>query len=1033
MTFPQRMEIHCINAKKGTDMAQPIHREWDGVTPFHGNRRHMQEETGGEYDPNFAGEKSQRRVWRAVSWVLLANVIAFWLLTCATAFAQSVNPANWASVYLSYSPYNGSYSYGLNATAAGGWRSDDAKFMVKTDSGPIEGQPVLALSKLTLTSMGRVVLTTDAGEISSLRTQGWQLDGVLGYVGSQPANMLVPLYRVTHDGLKLNVYTLKSPSKDFLIGKFGWRNAGVVGYVLPPGSTGTVGTPTTPPSIPSAPVPTGAPSVSSFSPASAAAGTMVTINGANFTPGSTVKFNGVASGNVNKVSSSVLQATVPTSATSGKIVVVTTGGTATSASDFIVTATPPTSTPTVDSFAPQSGIAGSTVTVTGTNLTGATSVKFNGTASSSISNITATSLQATVPSNATSGKITVVTPGGSATSSSSFTVTATPPAAAPTITSFAPTSGATGAVITVNGTNLTGATSVRFNGLATTSISNITATSLQATVPLNAASGKVSVTTSGGTATSSADFTVIAAPTTAVLSEPARFLTQATFGPKATSIERVKAIGIPAWIDEQLARPADSHMAYINAAKLRRTDAMGKSYYAEEDSYEAIWQQWLFGQDELRARMSFALSEIMVISNIAPDLEPDAMSSYMDMLNTRAFGTYRELLGAVALHPAMGYYLNMLGSEKEDGKNKFPNENFAREVLQLFSVGLYQLNTDGTRKVDGNGVPLATYDEGTVKGFARAFTGWTFAGNDPNNPKKFDRPEESWTQPMIAFPSKHEPGTKKLLSGVVLPANQTPEKDLNDALDNIANHPNVGPFIGRQLIQRFVTSNPSPAYIGRVAAVFDNNGRGVRGDLGAVIKAVLTDPDARSIALMADAKFGKQREPVIRFANILRAFNATSTNGRNNIHYLDSADDALGQSPLLSPSVFNFFSPNYTRPGRLAQAGVVGPEFQITNEIQTIGTANFFYDLVKNEGYGSGDSRLKLNLTEVKALANNPAALIDHMTGLLTYGELSATTRQQMVDAVTAVPFNNRDSDRTWRVRTALTLFALSPDFVIQK
>jgi len=1020
-------------------MAYPIHREWDGLSSYPAGHRGNHDRPADEYDSHLiaepAIEKRQRRIWRAVSWVLLINVIAFWLLTCATAFAQSVNPANWASVYLSYSPYTGSYNYSLNVNAAGGWRSDDAKFMVKTDSSPVEGQPVLALNKLTLPSMGRVVLTTDAAEVSSMRSQGWQQDGVLGYVGSQPAAGLVPLYRVAHDGLKLNVYTLKSPSKDFLVGKFGWRSGGVVGYVLPPGSAGSIstGTSTPPPSIPSAPVPTGAPSVSSFSPASAAVGAMVTINGSNFTPGSAVKFNGIASASVNKVSSSVLQATVPAGATSGKIVVITTGGSATSGSDFTITSTPQTGVPTIASFAPQSGSVGSVVTVTGTNLTGTTQVKFNGVASTSLINITATSLQASVPTNASSGKITVYTPAGNVTSSTSFSVTAAPPQPAPTIASFAPASAAAGVAITVTGTNLTNASSVRFNGLAAATITNVTATSLQATVPLNAVSGRISVTTPGGTATSGADFTVVAAPTTAVFSEAGRFLTQATFGPKPASVERVKAIGIAAWIDEQLLRTPDSHMAYIDAAKARRLAEKGKAYYAEEDSYEAIWQQWLFGQDELRARMSFALSEIMVISNIAPDLEPDAMSSYMDTLNQNAFGNYRDLLKAVTLHPAMGYYLNMLGSEKEDGKNKFPNENYAREVLQLFSVGLYQLNADGSRKVDGSGVPLATYDEGTVKGFARAFTGWTFAGNDPNNPKKFDRPEESWTQPMIAFPSKHETGTKKLLNGVTLPANQTPQKDLDDALDNIFNHPNVGPFIGRQLIQRFVTSNPSPAYIGRISAVFANNGRGVRGDLGAVVKAVLTDADARSIALMSDAKFGKQREPVIRFANILRAFNATSTNGRNSIHYLDSADDALGQSPLLSPSVFNFFSPNYTRPGRLAQAGVVAPEFQITNEIQTVGTANFFYQLVKNEGYGSGDSQLKLNLVEAKALANNAAALVDHLTGLLTYGELSATTRQQMVDAVAAVPFNNRDSDRTWRVRTALTLFALSPDFVIQK
>ena len=932
-------------------MAQPIRRSWDARAPFPGSTPPYHYDPAEDSDDAIvpAVEKQQRRLWRAISWVLLANVFAFWLLTCVTAFAQTADTGNWATVYVYYSPATGSYNYSLNPAAGPGWRSDGGKFRIKADGLAYRGQAVVALNRMTLPGRGRVMLTTDAGEMASLRAQGWQPDGVLGHVGSQEGNGLVPLYRLTHDGLKLDVYSVKPPSRDLLVGRFGWRYTGVIGYVMPAGSAGLPAS-GNPPSLPSAPVAAGAPAISSFAPASAQAGATVTISGANFSSASVVKFNGVASTGVTVVSASSLKAVVPPSASTGRIIIVTAAGSATSGSDFVVGPTAPATAPAIASFAPASALPGSVVTLTGTGLAAATAVRFNGTAAGAITSASATSLQVTVPALATSGRISLTTPAGSATSSTDFTVIVPPAALDP------------------------------------------------------------------------------------AYRDAARFLTQATFGPKAAGIERVKAIGPAAWIDEQLARTADSHLAYINAARLRRTDAMGKSYYAEEDSYEAIWQQWLFGQDELRARMSFALSEIMVISNIAPDLEPDAMSSYMDTLNQHAFGNYRDLLGAVTLHPAMGYYLNMLGSEKEDAKNnKFPNENYAREVLQLFSVGLYQLNADGTRKVDGSGAPLATYDESVVKGFARAFTGWTFFGNDPANPKKFDRPEESWTQPMIAFPSKHEPGSKRLLNGVTLPAGQTPQKDLQDALDNIFNHPNVGPFIGRQLIQRFVTSNPSPAYVGRVSAAFDNNGRGARGDLAAVIRAVLLDPDARTAALMNDARFGKQREPVIRFANILRAFNATSVNGRNKIHYLDSADDALGQSPLLSPSVFNFFSPSYTRPGKLAQAGMVAPEFQITNEIQTVGTANFFHELAKREGYGAGDSFLRLDLATAKSLAGNPAALVDYLSGLLTYGDLNATTRQTMVDAVGAVPFNNKDSDRVWRVRTALTLFALSSDFVIQK
>ncbi len=514
----------------------------------------------------------------------------------------------------------------------------------------------------------------------------------------------------------------------------------------------------------------------------------------------------------------------------------------------------------------------------------------------------------------------------------------------------------------------------------------------------------------------------------------ARFLAQATFGPRAVDINSLVTYGTEAWFTQQFAAQARPHLTYLEEAKARRIAAStdGKGDYQEEDSYQAIWQQWLWGADQLRARMSFALSEIMVISNTAPDIYPEAMSSYMDVLNQNAFKTYRELLEAVALQPAMGYYLNMMGSEKEDAaRNIRPNENFAREVLQLFSVGLYQLNTDGSRKLDGAGKPLASYDEDTVKGFAQAFSGWNFAGNDTTKIDTFYNPKENWRTPLEPWPTLHSSGTKKLLNGTVLAAGQTPQTDMRLALDNIANHPNVGPFIGRQLIQRFVTSNPSPAYIGRIAAVFDNNGRGVRGDLAAVIKAVLMDGEARVAPTFASG--GKQREPVIRFANILRAFEGRSKNGINNIDYLDSADNALGQSPLLAPSVFNFFSPNYTRPGKLAAAGMVAPEFQITNEIQTIGTANFFYNLARDGGYGYGDSRIELDMSGANSLAGDPVKLVDYLDAKFTYGQLSPAMRQVMTQTIAEVNFDGSDWARTLRVRAALTLLALSSDFVIQK
>jgi len=510
-----------------------------------------------------------------------------------------------------------------------------------------------------------------------------------------------------------------------------------------------------------------------------------------------------------------------------------------------------------------------------------------------------------------------------------------------------------------------------------------------------------------------------------VQKDAARLLTQATFGIKSRAeIDSVASRGTTAWLNEQFALDFNSHVAYVDAAKVRDTKAK------EEHAYEAIWQQWLNENGQLRARTAFALSQIFVISNIAPDLDTYAMASYMDLLNRNAFGNYRTLLGEVALHPAMGYYLNMQGSKKEDPvKGTHPNENFAREVLQLFSIGLYRLNSDGSRVIGSDGKPISTYDESVVKGFARAFSGWNFAGNNTSDPKIFDPAKENWLEPMQAWEMMHEPGTKTLLNGVTLPAGQTARKDLNDALDNIFNHPNVGPFIGRQLIQRFVTSNPSPAYIGRVAAAFNNNGSGTRGDLRAVLTAVLTDPEARDVAAGNSPSWGKQREPVIRFANFLRGLNATSPTGRNKIWYLDDADEGLGQSPLLAPSVFNFFSPNYRQPGPLAAANLVAPEFQITTETSMVGQLNFFAKLVKNASYGSGDTKLTMNLDALNTLAADPVKLVDALNLQFMNGLMTANTRSVMLNKLAAMPAS-KPVDRT---KAALTLLSLSPEFAIQK
>jgi uncharacterized protein (DUF1800 family) len=509
--------------------------------------------------------------------------------------------------------------------------------------------------------------------------------------------------------------------------------------------------------------------------------------------------------------------------------------------------------------------------------------------------------------------------------------------------------------------------------------------------------------------------------------DAARFLTQASFGIQNTAqIAQAQEKGFALWLWEQFNTGTTLHTSYLDQQTPRNVDDKGVARTSEEMSYEAVWQQWLYGADQLRARMAFALSQIMVISNTAPDIRPYAMSSYMDMLNRNAFGNYRQLLKDVTLHPAMGYYLNMINSQRDNSETgAHPNENYAREVLQLFSIGLVQLNIDGSAKLDGAGKPLPSYDETIVRGFAKAFTGWSYA-----NASGFDDANEempaAWVAPMKPFAAEHSADAKTLLNGVVLPAGQSPEQDLDAAIDNIFNHPNVGPFISRQLIQRLVTSNPSKAYISRVAGVFNNNGSGVRGDLRAVVSAILLDTEARSAPT---GNFGKQREPVIRFANFLRAMDAKSPSGRNAIHYLENADDGLGQSPLLAPSVFNFFSPNFRPSGKIGQAGLVAPEFQITTETTVVGGLNFFASLFNNGSYGYDAGKLTLNYAPLLALAGNPDALIAELNALYFNYQMGSTLQARMRTMLAALPAN----DLPRRVKAALILTSLSPEYVIQK
>ncbi len=522
--------------------------------------------------------------------------------------------------------------------------------------------------------------------------------------------------------------------------------------------------------------------------------------------------------------------------------------------------------------------------------------------------------------------------------------------------------------------------------------------------------------------------------------DAARLLTQATFGIRnEAQVTALQAEGIEHWMWRQFKAPVALHTSYLDLAP--GTEVVGGVLKRKEawdnHSYEAIWRQWLFDDaGQLRARMAFALSEVFVVSNIAPDVKPYGMSSWMDMLNRHAFGNYRDLLKDVTLHAAMGYYLNMRGSEKEDPQTgSHPNENYAREVLQLFSIGLMRLDVDGSTVLDAQNKAIATYDQEVVKGFARAFSGWSFGGKTVGDDLFHEEDvnfDANWTTPMRAFPAMHESGAKQLLDGVMLPAGQSPEKDLDDALDNIFHHANVGPFIARQLIQRLVTSNPSKAYIKAVALAFNDNGQGVRGDFKAILKAVLLHADARGDAALSGVDQGKLREPVIRFANCLRALDCQPIDaiGSSNLWQLfNDASLPLGQHPMLAPSVFNFFAPGFRPAGSFAQRGLVAPEFQISTETTMVSSYNIFHSLM----YSWEDQwGMKLDFASWRTLAEDPAKLIARINTVLCNGRMGEATRSRLSTLLQRIPVPEYEGAGA-RLSAALMLMAMSPDFVVQK
>lgn len=552
----------------------------------------------------------------------------------------------------------------------------------------------------------------------------------------------------------------------------------------------------------------------------------------------------------------------------------------------------------------------------------------------------------------------------------------------------------------------------------------------------------------------------------------ARFLTQATFGPTLAEIAHVRAIGYRAWIDEQFSRPVSTEVPYLDWVENLPPLPIGNNYVTDDTRLE-IWTINALGTpdpsrgmqvpgDQLRQRVAFALSEIFVVSNKNGTLayQPWALASWYDMLATHALGNFRDLLESATLHPAMGIYLSHIQNQKADpALNIRPDENYAREVLQLFSIGLVQLNLDGTPALAG-GQPVPTYDQGTVRGFAAVLTGWNWnnTGCGPgtyvccteqtyNNCGPYDYNVPAWKLPMQPIEAFHDNvSTKQLLNyanvslpGGVLAAGGDAPTELAAALDNIFEHPNVGPFIARRLIQRLVTSNPSPGYVQRVATAFANNGNGVRGDLKAVVRAILLDPEARFGQWLYPSIFGKLREPLIKNTQLWRAMNATASSGRvDTLNPYPPIEDWYGEGPLRSPSVFNFFRPDFRQQGEVSSLGLLSPEFQILSDTLAVATTNRLFSLsfcYHSDGAScwTDDDTTTLFLDTARdagIAANDPGALLDRYNLLFLSGQMSPFMRAVLLTRLNAITGSNRGRQR---IQHALYLILNSPEYSIQK
>jgi uncharacterized protein (DUF1800 family) len=497
----------------------------------------------------------------------------------------------------------------------------------------------------------------------------------------------------------------------------------------------------------------------------------------------------------------------------------------------------------------------------------------------------------------------------------------------------------------------------------------------------------------------------------------ARFLEQATFGPNAALTAHVQAIGIGGYLAEQFSLPSSGWPVLpLQPTQVPPTclASCQRDQYSMYPLQRQFFLNGMYGQDQIRQKTIWALHKLLVVSGLDVTL-PSWMLPYIQTIDRNAFGNYRQLLYEMTLNPAMGFYLNMNTSTKNN-----PNENYAREILQLFSVGTELLNPDGTVQVDLSGDPVPTYDQPVVSDFAKIFTGWQLAPNVSNG-------VPDYITPMVKNANNHDTTSKTLLNKQIIPAGQTQDQDLNSAIDNIFNHPNLGPYLAKHLIHEFVTSNPTPAYVGRVAAAFNNDGYGVRGDMMATITAVLLDPEARGTPF--DPNYGRLRDPAYFSLNLLRAFNAKGANltGQSD-GVINPTMVQMGLDVWRPPTVFSYYPADYLIPGSTT---VLGPEFGLMDASKALKRANFVNTMVFSTiPVGTNNpGGTALDFAPLFALTNNPQAMVDYLNNLMMHGTMSIPMQSSIVTAINAVP----STSPVTRAQTAVYLVATSSQYQVQK